>query len=34
MVLTVHKRNHMNMVAELCYELAKDKYNMSEEEYL
>ena len=32
MVLTVNRRNHMNAVAELCYELAKDKYNMSEED--
>ncbi len=32
MVLTVNRRNHMNEVAELCYELAKDKYNMTEED--
>ena len=32
MLLTVHRRDHMNEVAELCYELAKNKYSLSEED--
>ena len=32
MVLTVNRRNHMNAVAELCYELARNKYSLSEED--
>lgn len=32
MPLTVHRRDHMNEVAELCYELAKNKYSLSEED--
>lgn len=30
--LTLHRRDHMNEVAELCYELAKNKYSLSEED--
>jgi len=32
MPLTVHRRDHMNAVAELCYELAKNKYSLSEKD--